>query len=149
MGKENMCPVGECDRMRVVEDELFDRTTGIKVKVSDLQLSLKDKICKQDVQGTLRFYLGLFLSIFILCAGSLIGTWSQAKNIPELKESLRENKVASQLNKECNIRQDEQMRSMAEQLSRNNEINTNMLAAVLEIRNAIAKNPKTAKLLMK
>lgn len=28
MAKEDYCPVGECDRMKAVEDELFYRETG-------------------------------------------------------------------------------------------------------------------------
>ena len=28
MPKDDYCPVGECDRMKVIEGELFDRETG-------------------------------------------------------------------------------------------------------------------------
>ena len=127
MSKEDYCPVGECDRMKVVEEELFDRETGIKATINKIVLKMENVVTKADVTSTFRFYLGVFITLAIICVSSFIMTWARASQIPEITKQLKSVEDTGRLNEKCDIKQDAQIDALAERLKENNEINTKIL----------------------
>ena len=83
--REDQCPVGDCDRMKIVEGELFDRNTGIKARINEINLTLKDMLTKEDIRKAFRTYLNVFIGLALVCITSLIVTWAKAEQIPTMQ----------------------------------------------------------------